>query len=52
MALTLLMFLVLIGSFALMFGLVNFTAKVIAETRYGPAGNGAAAGTEDTVSSL
>ena len=52
MALTLLMFFVLIASFALMFGLVNFTENVIAETRYGPAGNGAAARTEETTNSL
>ncbi len=52
MALTLLMFFVLIASFALMFGLVKFTENVIAETRYGPAGNGAAARTEDTTNSL
>ena len=48
MALTLLMFFVLIASFALMFGLVKFTENVIAETRYGSASNGAAVTTEDT----
>lgn len=52
MALTVLMFFVLIASYALMFGLVKFTENVIAETRYGPASNGAAATTEDTANSL
>ena len=48
MALTVLMFVVLVASYALMFGLVKFTENVIAETRYGPASNGAAVTTEDT----
>jgi hypothetical protein len=52
MTMTVLMFFVLIVSFALMFGLVKFTENVIAETRYGPARNGAAAKTEDTANSL
>ena len=52
MALTVLMFVVLVASYALMFGLVKFTENVIAETRYGPAGNGAAATTEDTTNTL
>ena len=48
MAMTVLMFFVLFASFALMFGLVKFAENVIAETRYGPASNGAAVTTEDT----
>jgi len=52
MALTVLMFVVLVASYALMFGLVKFTENVIAETRYGPAGNGAAARTEETTNFL
>jgi hypothetical protein len=47
MTLTVLMFVVLVVSYALMFGLVKFTENVIAETRYGPASNGAAITTED-----
>ena len=52
MALTVLMFFVLVASFALMFGLVKFAENVIAKTHYGPAGNGPAARTEDTANSL
>ena len=52
MALPALMFFVLIASYALMFGLVNFTENVIAESKYGATGNGAAATTEDTTNSL
>jgi len=51
MALTLLMFFVLIVSFALMFGLVQFTDNVIAERRYGAASDDAAAATEDVAAS-
>ncbi|MGD0332939.1 MAG: hypothetical protein ABSA90_06735 [Xanthobacteraceae bacterium] len=52
MALTVLMFFVLIASYALMFGLVKFTENVITETRYGSAGDGAAATTEDATNTL
>lgn len=52
MALTVLMFVVLVASYALMFGLVKFTENVIAETRYGPPSNGAAVTTEDTANTL
>ncbi len=52
MALTLLMFFVLVASYALMFGLVKFAENVIAKTQYGPAGDGAAARTEDVTNSL
>ncbi len=48
MALTVLMFFVLVASYSLMFGLVKFTENVIAETRYGPASNGVAVTTEGT----
>ncbi len=51
MTLTVLMFVVLVVSYALMFGLVKFTENVIAETRYGPASNGAEVTTEDTANS-
>ncbi len=52
MTLTVLMFVVLVASYALMFGLVKFTENVIAETRYGPASNDAAVTTEDTANTL
>ncbi|HMK70607.1 MAG TPA: hypothetical protein VK442_06505 [Xanthobacteraceae bacterium] len=52
MALTLLMFFVLIVSFALMFALVEFTDNVIAERQYEAAGDGAAAATEEIAGSL
>ncbi len=52
MTLTVLMVVVLVVSYALMFGLVKFTENVIAETRYGPASNGAAVSTEDTANTL
>jgi hypothetical protein len=46
------MFFVLVASYALMFGLVKFAENVIAKTQYGPAGDGAAARTEDVTNSL
>ncbi len=52
MALTVLMFFALIASYALMFGLVKFTENVITETRYGSAGDSAAATTEDATNTL
>jgi hypothetical protein len=52
MALTVLMFFVLIASYALMFGLVKFAENVIAKTQYGPPDNGAAARTGDTTNPL
>jgi len=52
MALTVLMFFVLIASYALMFGLVKFAENVIAKTQYEPAGDGAAARAGDTTNSL
>ncbi len=52
MVLTVLMFVVLIASYALVFGLVDFTENVITETRYGPASNSAAVTTEDTTNPL
>ncbi len=52
MALTVLMFFVLVTSYALMFGLVRFAEKVIAKTQYGPPDNGAAARTGDTTNPL
>ena len=50
MALTVLMFLVLIVSFALMFGLVKFTETVIAAPEAAAAGNDRPAGAVDITS--
>ena len=52
MALTLLMFFVLIVGFALMFGLVEFTDNVIADRQYETMDDGPAAATEEIASSL